>query len=167
MPLRRSTSSRDRGSGTGEQLTATNVGAGPTSASLAPGRYRQTGGRYIIGGSGDIAPLASGAGGGGTCRDSGLLGAFAALIVVAILGAGYMTSEYRRGLIGTTFTGHADRLNVLAAKAVVIGTSDLRPGPDRCAVAFDAEPPRPRSNGNALLPISTSTEIRCSSEPLR
>lgn len=143
-----------------EQLTATNVGAGPTSDSLAPGRYKQTGGRYVIGGSGDIAPLASGAGGGGTVPDSGLLGAFAALIVVAILGAGYITSEYRRGLIGTTFTATPSRLNVLAAKAVVIGTSTFIPSLIGAAAAFVLSRHVQRSNGNALLPISTSTEIR-------
>jgi ABC-type transport system involved in multi-copper enzyme maturation permease subunit len=143
-----------------EQLTATNVGAGPGYGSLAPGRYQQTGSEYVIGGSGDIAPLASGAGGDGTLPDRGLLGAFAALIVVAILGARYITSEYRRGLIRTTFTATPNRRNVLAAKAIVIGTATFIPSLIGTAAAFVVSRHVQRSNGDALLPISTPTEIR-------
>jgi ABC-type transport system involved in multi-copper enzyme maturation permease subunit len=148
------------GTVTAEHLNATNVGAGPTSDSLAPGRYQQTGDRYVVGGSGDIAPLASGAGGGGTVPDSRLLGAFAALIVVAILGAGYITSEYRRGLVRTTFTATPNRRNVLVAKAIVVGTATFIPSLIGTAMAFVLSRHVQRSNGNALLPISTSTEIR-------
>jgi ABC-type transport system involved in multi-copper enzyme maturation permease subunit len=80
--------------------------------------------------------------------------------VVAILGARYITSEYRQGLIRTTFTATPNRRNVLAAKAIVIGTTTFIPGLIGTAAAFVVSRHVQRSNGNALLPISTSTEIR-------
>jgi ABC-2 family transporter protein len=148
------------GTQTADHLTGTNVGAGPTSPSLAPGRYRQTGTRYIVGGSGDIAPVAYGAGGGGSSPNTGLLGAFAALIVVSILGALFMTSEYRRGLIRTTFLATPHRPRVLAAKAIVIGAATFVPGLVGAIAAFPLSRHLLQDNGNALLPIRTSTEIR-------
>jgi ABC-type transport system involved in multi-copper enzyme maturation permease subunit len=80
--------------------------------------------------------------------------------VVAILGAGYITSEYRRGLVRTTFTATPNRRNVLVAKAIVIGTTAFIPSLIGTAMAFVLSRHVQRSNGNALLPISTSTEVR-------
>jgi ABC-type transport system involved in multi-copper enzyme maturation permease subunit len=148
------------GAATAAHLAGSNVGAGPGYGSLAPGRYRQRGSQYIIGGSGDIGPLASGAGGDGTLPDAGLLGAFGALIVVAILGGRYITSEYRRGLIRTTFTATPNRSNVLTAKAIVLAATTFVPSLIGTIAAFVLSRHVQRSNGNALLPISTSTEIR-------
>src|SRR6185503_7194936 len=48
----------------------------------------------------------------------GVLGGLMALIAVAAL---FATSEYRRGMIRTTFLASPQRGRVLAAKAVVIG----------------------------------------------
>jgi ABC-type transport system involved in multi-copper enzyme maturation permease subunit len=148
------------GAATAAHLVGSNVGAGPDYASLAPGRYQQRGGQYVVGGSGDIGPLASGGGGDGTLPDTGLLGAFGALIVVAILGGRYITSEYRRGLIRTTFTATPNRSKVLAAKAIVLSTTTFVPSLIGTIAAFVLSRHVQRSNGNALLPISTSTEIR-------
>jgi ABC-type transport system involved in multi-copper enzyme maturation permease subunit len=141
-------------------LTGTNVGAGPEASSLAPGRYRQRGTRYVVGGSGDIAPLAFGAGGGGSSPNTGLLGAFAALIVVSILGSRFMTSEYRRGLVRTTFLATPDRRRVLAAKAIVIGMTTFLAGLVGTVAAFALSRHVLGDNGNALIPIRTPTEIR-------
>jgi hypothetical protein len=148
------------GAQTAGHLTGTNVGVGPTSPGLAPGRYRQTGTRYLVGGSGDIAPLAYGAGGGGSSPDTGLLGAFAALIVVSILGGRFMTSEYRRGMIRTTFAATPNRARVLAAKSVVIGVTTFVSGLVGTLAAFAVSRHFLQANGNALLPITTLTEIR-------
>jgi ABC-type transport system involved in multi-copper enzyme maturation permease subunit len=148
------------GAGTTAHLAASNVGAGPGYGSLAPGRYQHRRSQYIVGGSGDIGPLASGAGGDGTLPDTGLLGAFGALIIVAILGGRYITSEYRGGLIRTTFTATPNRSRVLAAKAIIIATTTFVPSLIGTVAAFVLSRRVQRSNGNALLPITTSTEIR-------
>jgi ABC-type transport system involved in multi-copper enzyme maturation permease subunit len=148
------------GAPAGTRLRNTNVGTGPTSTSIAPGRYRRTGSQYVVGGSGDIAPLAYGAGGGGASPDAGLLGVFVALIVVAIVGGRFMTSEYRRAMIRTTFAATPDRSKVLAAKAVVVGVATFAVGLVGAVAAFAVSRHFLRTNGNALLPISTATEIR-------
>ena len=51
----------------------------------------------------------------------GPVGTFAGLIVVIVVGAMFITAEYRRGLIRTTFAASPARGRVLAAKAVVTG----------------------------------------------
>ena len=59
------------GAAAAAHLVGSNVGAGPGYMSLAPGRYLQRGSKYVVGGSGDMGPLASGAGGDGGCRTPG------------------------------------------------------------------------------------------------
>ena len=49
-----------------------------------------------------------------------------ALIAVIALGAVFITAEYRRGMIRTTLAASPRRGRVLAAKAIVIGSVDLR-----------------------------------------
>jgi ABC-type transport system involved in multi-copper enzyme maturation permease subunit len=83
----------------------------------------KTGGTFTVTGSGDIAPVVAGPGGGGfpsATVSTHLIGAFAALIVVVVVAAMFMTTEYRRGLIRLTFAASPNRGRVLAAKAVVI-----------------------------------------------
>jgi ABC-type transport system involved in multi-copper enzyme maturation permease subunit len=142
------------------KLSGSNVGAGPEASSLAPGRSHRTSTGYVLGGSGDIAPLAYGVGAGGSSPNTGLLGAFAALIVVSILGALFITSEYRRGLIRTTFLATPNRSRVLAAKAVVIGAATFVPALVGAVIAFALSRHVLHDNGNALLPVGTSTEVR-------
>jgi ABC-type transport system involved in multi-copper enzyme maturation permease subunit len=98
-----------------------NQGAfGPQSGQLEG--FQRAGGRFTVTGSGDIAPQVPGGGGGGpnsTIEDH-LMGAFAGLIVLVVIGAMFMTTEYRRGLIRTTLAATPRRGRVLAAKAIVI-----------------------------------------------
>jgi ABC-2 family transporter protein len=52
-----------------------------------------------------------------------LFGVFAGIIVIAALGVLFMTSEFKRGLIRTTFAASPLRGRVLAAKALVLGVT--------------------------------------------
>jgi hypothetical protein len=90
--------------------------AGPSgnpSGSLA-----RPGGTFrVTGDGGDIAPYV-------TSIDplrTVFLGTVLGLIAVIALGALFITAEYRRGLIRTTFTASPRRGRVLTAKALVIG----------------------------------------------
>ncbi len=73
-----------------------------------------------VSGSGDIAPSVPLVGG-DTASDSLLFGLVVALIVLIVIATMFITSEYRRGLIRTTFAATPNRCRVLAAKAVVVG----------------------------------------------
>ena len=101
---------------------ATSIG-GPATRRPMPRRRRpsRTGGGFTVTGSGDIAPAVAGAAGLGTTITQTLVGTFAGLIVVVVVGAMFVTAEYRRGLIRTTLAASPRRGRVLAAKAVVVG----------------------------------------------
>ena len=87
------------------------------------GGYHQTGGRFTVTGSGDIAPAVPGqAGGEDLTVTVFLVGTFAGLIVVIVVATMFITAEYRRGLIRTTLTASPRRGRVLAAKAIVLGS---------------------------------------------
>src|ERR1019366_2596394 len=84
-----------------------------------PGGFRQVRTGLIVTGSGDIAPDVPGSGGGGTSITLTLVGAFAGLIAVIVVGTMFITAEYRRGLILITMTACPRRGHVLVAKAIV------------------------------------------------
>ncbi|HEV3066392.1 MAG TPA: ABC transporter permease subunit, partial [Streptosporangiaceae bacterium] len=92
--------------------------------------------------------------------DDGFNGAFAGLIVVIVVGAMFITAEYRRGLIRTTLAAVPGRGRVLAAKAVVLGSVTF------AAALIGAAPVIPvgasllRGHGNYVFPMSALTEIR-------
>ena len=138
----------------------TNIGGGPGYQTLARGHFQRTATGYTVGGSGDIAPAVAGNGASGGPATLGLVGAFAALIVVAILGALFMTSEYRRGLIRTTFTATPHRGRVLAAKALVLAAATFVPAVIGAVVATAVSRHVLSKNGNALFPLSGLTELR-------
>ena len=70
------------------------------------GSYKQSGGTYTVTGSGDIAPnVPDGPDGVGISPTRAIeTGTFFALIAMVIIGAVFITAEYRRGLIRTTLT---------------------------------------------------------------
>src|SRR5689334_2791813 len=72
------------------------VGAQAQEASSLPGRFRTAGGTFTVTGSGDIAPAGPGPTNIGMPADDGFVGAFAGLIVVIVVGAMFITAEYRR-----------------------------------------------------------------------
>ena len=83
--------------------------------------YRDDGGTFTVTGSGDIAPAVSGASGLGVTIAQTLLGTFAALIVLVVVGAMFITAEYRRGLIRVTLAACPRRGRVLAGPCASSG----------------------------------------------
>jgi ABC-type transport system involved in multi-copper enzyme maturation permease subunit len=136
-----------------------NIGTGPQGSSL-PGAFHQAGTAFTVTGGGDIAPAGPGPTNIGRAADDGFNGAFAGLIVVIVVGAMFITAEYRRGLIRTTLAAVPGRGRVLAAKAVVLGSVTF------VAALIGAAPVIPvgasllRGHGNYVFPMSALTEIR-------
>jgi hypothetical protein len=93
---------------------------------------RITGGTYRVTGTGDIAPYIP------ILDPLGLSfkGTLVGLIAVIALAALFITAEYRRGMIRTTFAASPHRGRVLAAKALVIGTVTFVAGLAGAAVAL-------------------------------
>jgi ABC-type transport system involved in multi-copper enzyme maturation permease subunit len=111
-------------------------------------------------GSGDIAPAGPGPTNIGKPADDGFVGAFAGLIVVIVVGAMFITAEYRRGLIRTTLAAAPARGRVLAAKATVIGAVTFVAGVIGAAPVIPAGASLLRSHGNYVFPMSALTEVR-------
>ena len=148
-----------RGAGRGRGWRGQNVGASERNGTL-PGGFRQAGGTFTVHGSGDIAPAGPGPVGIGNSGGDGLVGAFAGLIVVIVVGAMFITAEYRRGLIRTTFAASPARGRVLAAKAVVIGVVTFVAGLIGSAPVVPLGTSLLRSHGNYVFPMSALTEVR-------
>ncbi|MBB5873464.1 ABC-type transport system involved in multi-copper enzyme maturation permease subunit [Allocatelliglobosispora scoriae] len=74
-------------------------------------------GTYTLVGTGKVGPSAPD----DDVVEASLLGVIAGLMALIAVGVLFGTSEYRRGLIRTTFTATPRRGRVLAAKAVVLG----------------------------------------------
>lgn len=118
--------------------------------------YHQAGGTFTVSGSGDIAPDVTD----GTPIDSLLAGLFLALIAVLVVGAQFMTAEYRRGLIRATLAASPRRGRVLAAKAIVLGGVSFVAALIAAAAVLLAGIPLLRGSGNAVYPATTLTEVR-------
>jgi ABC-type transport system involved in multi-copper enzyme maturation permease subunit len=116
---------------------------------------------FTVAGSGDIAPAVVG---GGTDPGQGaertLIGAFIGLIVLAVVATLFITGEYRRGLIRSTFAASPRRERVLAAKAVVIGAVVFVAGLVGASIALPLGEHVLRGNGIAVYPAGTFTEVR-------
>jgi ABC-type transport system involved in multi-copper enzyme maturation permease subunit len=132
----------------------------PTLPFSPSSAYHRSGGTVIVTGSGDIAPTVSGGPFGGNTAVVTIIGALAGLIALIVLGTLFATSEYRRGLIRTTLAASPRRGRVLAAKAVVIASAAFVVGLVATAVAVPLARSILRSNGVALLPVTTLTEVR-------
>jgi len=125
-----------------------------------PGGFRQSGDGFTVTGSGDVAPDVPGSAGGGVGIGQALIGTFAGLIVVVVVGTLFITAEYRRGLIRTTLTASPRRGHVLLAKATVTGLVTFVVGLVATAVALPVEERHIRSGGSFIYPVSTLTEVR-------
>jgi ABC-type transport system involved in multi-copper enzyme maturation permease subunit len=125
----------------------------------APGGFRQAGGRFTVTGSGQIAPDVPGSGGGVDISQA-LVGTFAGLIVVVVVGTMFITAEYRRGLIRTTLTASPRRAQVLMAKAVVTGLVTFAVGLVAAAVALPVVERHIRAGGSFIDPVSMLTQVR-------
>jgi ABC-type transport system involved in multi-copper enzyme maturation permease subunit len=137
--------------------TATFVTPGANSPYLTghDAGYRQAGGAFTLTGSGDIAPDVAD----GTPIDVLLVGVFIALIAMLVVGAQFMTAEYRRGLIRATLAASPRRGRVLAAKAIVLGAVAFTAGLAGAAGAVLLGTPLLRA-GNPVYPVTAFTEVR-------
>jgi ABC-type transport system involved in multi-copper enzyme maturation permease subunit len=103
----------------------------------------ETAGTFTVTGSGEIAvnppdtdvPLL------------GLVGVQAGQIAIIVVAVLFITTEYQRGMIRTTFVATPRRGRVLAAKALVIGGTSFGTGLIAAILAFVITQPILRSNG--------------------
>jgi ABC-type transport system involved in multi-copper enzyme maturation permease subunit len=145
-----------QGSGAPGAWSRDNLGGVPGGPALGQGGFEESGGRFTVSGSGDIAPLT----GGGTGLERTLLGTLAGLVVVTVVGTMFVTAEYRRGMIRTTLAATPRRGRVLAAKAIVIGLVTFVTGLAAAAVAVPLGEGILRANGNYIFPVTALTELR-------
>jgi hypothetical protein len=124
------------------------------------GPVEQAGDAFTVTGSGDIAPAVAGAAGLGTSLTQTLVGTFVGLIVVVVLGALFVTSEHRRGLLRTTIAASPRRTHLLLAKAIVIGAVGFVTGLVAAAVVVTFGQQIMRANGAYVHPATTATELR-------
>ena len=118
--------------------------------------YRQADGTFTVTGSGDIAPGAVG----GTPINQELAGLFIGLIAVVVVGALFITAEYRRGMIRLTLAASPRRGRVLAAKALVLGGITFAAGLIGAAGAVWAGDRLLVGNGSAIDPATALTQVQ-------
>ncbi len=147
------------GDGTGP-LGQNGLGAGPANPFY--GSYRQSGDAFSVTGSGDIAPnVPDGPDGVGQSPTRAIAtGTFFALLAMVIVGAVFVTAEYRRGLIATTLTATPRRGRVLAAKAVVLAAVMFVTGLIGTALALPLGEWRFRAGGYWIPPLSALATVR-------
>jgi hypothetical protein len=150
--------------GTFDQVTLAGDAAGAwTGTDLngsTPGDgYHQSDGEFTVTGTGDIAPSVPAGAGGGSATGT-LVGTFAGLIAVIVVGTSFITAEYRRGLIDVTLTAIPHRGRVLAAKAAVLGGLTFVAGLPVAYVALLLGEWRLRSGGVFIDPVPALTEVR-------
>lgn len=121
------------------------------------GKVEEAGGTFTVTGSGDIAPLATGA---GNTIEKTLIGTFAGAIGVIVVAVMFITSEYRRSLIGTSLLASTRRGRVLAAKAGVIATVTFIAGLAAAIVVVQLDELILHVNGSDILPVTRLTELR-------
>jgi ABC-type transport system involved in multi-copper enzyme maturation permease subunit len=138
----------------------TAIGASGGPAAGSPGSFQEAAGRFTVTGTGDIAPSVSGVSGIGVTIAQTLIGVFAALIVVVVVAAMFMTAEYRAGLIRVTLAATPRRGRVLAAKAVVIGAVTFVAGLVGAAVVVPLGQGVLRRHGVYVWPAGALTEAR-------
>ena len=139
------------------------IGAGQTSfyPTLASGSYHHFGESVVISGSGDIAPATvQGLMGTHTASSSLLLGLIVGLLVVIVVAAMFVTAEYRRGLIRTTFTAMPARGRVVAAKGLIVGAVAFVLSLAVMAVIIPLSQHLLRTHGNYVFPAPTLTQVR-------
>jgi ABC-type transport system involved in multi-copper enzyme maturation permease subunit len=150
-----------QGQGVSNVWSGQSIGAGQPNSdefgdfypTLTAGSFQRSADAFVVSGSGDIAPAVSLAGN-GTASSSLLFGLIVALIVVIVVATLFITAEYRRGLIRTTFTATPLRHRVLVAKVVVIGGVTFVVGALAAAIAIPLGVHVLNSNGNYVFPSS-------------
>jgi hypothetical protein len=115
---------------------------------------QRSAGAFTISGSGDVAPLVGDILSAQWAGASIVNGTIVALLFVTVLATLFATSEYRRGLIRTTFAASPRRGRVLAAKAAVAGSLAFAAGAIATAIAEVVTRHVLAANGSYLFPQS-------------
>jgi len=137
------------------------TGSGGFYPILGAGSSHRSRGALVLSGSGDIAPaVVEGVLGIDTASSTLLLGLIVGLIVMIVVATMFITVEYRRGLIRTTFAATPNRGRVLAAKAVVIGVVAFVTGAVTAAVAVPMGEHVLTGNGAYVFPASALAVVR-------
>ncbi|TXS41846.1 ABC transporter permease subunit [Streptomyces sp. OR43] len=144
-----------------DQQVSDGAGTSGSYSQSTKGDAVRADGGYRITGAGDIAPVVGGpAASGVRILSNFLVGAFAGLIMMVVVAAGYMTVEYRRGLIGVTFAASPSRGRVLVAKALVVGCAAFLAGTIAAALMLPFGASRSLANGFPVLTVPSATELR-------
>jgi ABC-type transport system involved in multi-copper enzyme maturation permease subunit len=155
---------RFQGGWTGGHWTGDQVGAeSPTFAGYPPpasGSFTESDGSFTVTGAGDIAPAARYSLPAAGTLSNILTGTFAALIAVIVVGALFITTEYRKRLIHLTLTASPSRSRVLLAKAIVLGAVTFVAGLAGTVLAIPLGQRLARANGVYFFPVTPTTELR-------
>ena len=140
----------------------TSVGGGnnfyPT---LGFGSARHIGGTFLIAGTGDIASgVLAGMIAQNPATGQAIIGILVGLIVLIVIATMFVTAEYRRRLIRTTFTAMPNRGRVLCAKAIVIFAVAFLTESVAAAISIPIGRHLLISNGNYLFPAGALTVAR-------
>ena len=153
------------GGWSGDAWRGTDVGPDQPAAAAPPGsaperveNVERSGDRFTVTGGGDVAPKVGGGPESGV--EQSLVGVFAGLVAAIIVGVLFITSEYRRGLVRTTFTATPRRGRVLLAKATVLGVTTFAIGLVASGLAVWLVGALRRSDGGVILPAPALTEAR-------
>lgn len=117
----------------------------PPPGPLATGSFSAAGDAITVRGSGDFGPTR----GDDDIVESSLIGILIGMLAVVALGVLYATTEYKTGVIRTTFAASPRRGRVLAAKAIVLGEAAFAAGLVAAFSAFLVAQPVLRGSGYA------------------
>jgi hypothetical protein len=124
------------------------------------GGFARSGDGFTVTGAGDIAPATrSDLPAAGDVSDL-LFGTFPALIALCVVGALFITTEYRHTLIEATLAAGPHRTRVLAAKAIVLGCVTYVTSLPATALALPVGARIARAHGIYLFPVTTATAVR-------
>jgi ABC-type transport system involved in multi-copper enzyme maturation permease subunit len=145
-----------------DDVQSRSIGTGPQDfyPTLGTGSTHRSGNALVLSGSGDIALAVNPLAGGDSASSSLWFGLIVALIMAIVVATMFITAEYRRRLIRTTFTATPRRGSVLTAKAVVIGTGAFVVGVLAAAISVPVGMHLLNGNGNFVFPTTTLTEVR-------
>jgi ABC-2 family transporter protein len=132
-----------------------------TTSGTRIGSETESGGTFTVAGTGDISPYVPAV----DILGGVLKGSLAGLVALIALGGVFVGSEYRRGLIRTTFAGTPRRGRVILAKAIVIGTVAFAAGLAGGVIALVTAGPELRAKGwispiYPLVSLGTGTGLR-------
>ena len=117
----------------------------PKAGAAATGESVEVDGTFVVTGVGEIGPERSG----DDIVANSLQGVLFGLLPIIAVGVLFVTSEYKRGLIRTSFAAVPRRGRVLAAKALVLGGASFAVALLATVLSFLLTRPVMRDNGYA------------------